>query len=306
MPLDREYGTKLRLLRILRALIEHPYGYTKRQLADRYDVSPDTIKGDFTAFRNAGFVVDYDEQYRYALQENKAYRQLRDLLHFNEEEQFMLAAAIDQIAGHSRSGGRLKRKLASLYDYHRLGHAYLRRPYLTKVDLLLKAKETRKQVILKDYRSSNSNVVSDRRVEPFHPSPPDDLVQAYDVEVGALRHYRISRFTRVELTGHQWEHSHLHRVVPSDPFRIVDSKQKMVHLRMRVGAYNELTERFPLTKAYVQESEEPDVYDLQCMVNHRFLGLTNFILGNHHQVIEVIEPDDLIDHLNAEVKSMKF
>lgn len=103
-----------------------------------------------------------------------------------------------------------------------------------------------------------------------------------------------------------WEFEQRHIVMPTDPFRIVDAKQVMVHLRMKVGAYNELTERFPTTKAYVMESAVGDVFDFQCMVNQRFLGLTNFILGNYHQLVEILEPEGLLDHLRKAVGRMEF
>lgn len=306
MPKDHEFGTRHRLLRVLLALVENPFGYTKQQLADRFHVSTDTIKGDFAAMRNAGFLVWSDGQYRYGLKDNKEYKQLKDLLHFSEEDQFLLYQAIDDIAGHSKTGDRLKRKLASLYDYHKLGHAYLRKPYLTKVDQLLEAREQKKQVVLKGYRSTSSNNVSDRLVEPFHPSPPDDILQAYDVDIGCLRHFRISRITRVDMTEQEWRYENLHKVEAADPFRIVDDEQRMVHLRLRVGAYNELIERFPLTKAYIEESSVPDVYDFQCKVNHKFYGLTNFLLGHHYQVVEIVSPDELVDHLRREIKRINF
>ncbi len=50
MPKDNENGTKIRLLRVMRALIERPYGFTKAQLASKYAVHPDTIAGDFAVF----------------------------------------------------------------------------------------------------------------------------------------------------------------------------------------------------------------------------------------------------------------
>lgn len=306
MPPDREYGTKLRLLRILRALIDHPFGYTKRQLADSYSVSPDTIKSDFITIKNAGFILAYDSQYRYALKENKPYKQLKDLLHFNEDEQFLLSQAIDQIAEHTPTGERLKRKLGSLYNYQQLGHAYLRKPYLGKLDALLEAKEKKKKVVLKNYRSSNSNQVSDRLVEPFHPSPPDDVLHAFDTVQKAIRHFRISRFDRVELTDQDWEYTSRHHVASTDPFRILDDQKVMVHLRMKVGGYNALVEQFPRTKAFIEPAEEKDVFDFQCEVNHRFLGITPFVLGHYKQIVAVAEPESLIQHLNALATAMKF
>jgi predicted DNA-binding transcriptional regulator YafY len=304
MP-HHDFGTRLRIVLLIRLLSEGPRQYTIRQIAEKYQVSPDTIKGDIEILRNAGYVVDHDEKYRYFFREEKPYTYLKDLLHFNAEDQVLLEEAIDQIAPHTRRGDMLKRKLASLYDYYRLGHAYLRKPYLSKVNLLLQAKSEKRQVLLQGYKSSNSNRISDRLVEPFHPSPPDDVLHAYDLEKKALRHYRISRILRVKLLDEPWQHEGKHVVLPTDPFRIVDRQQEMVHLRMKVGAYNELVERYPLTRAYLTEAEE-DIYDFQCMVNHRFIGLTNFILGYHHQLVEVLAPESLLKHLQKEVEKLKF
>lgn len=84
MPKDSEYGTRTRLTRLLRAVLEYPFGYTKQMLADKYGVSRDTISGDFRALESAGFVLDKDDRHRYAFKVDKPLRQLKDLLHFSE------------------------------------------------------------------------------------------------------------------------------------------------------------------------------------------------------------------------------
>lgn len=304
--MEHEYTPRTRIALIIRTLVERPFAYTKRQLAENYGVHPDSIADDLNAITTAGFVLKMDEKYRYGFVLEKPFKHLKDLLHFTEEDQAILYQAIDQVSSNSTRAQNLKKKLASLYDYHRLGHAYLRKPYLTKVDLLMQAKNEKRQVKLISYSSSHSNVVSDRLVEPFHPSPPDDTLQAFDVEKQELRHFRISRIKRIELSDTLWQHEGKHNILPTDPFRIVDKNQVMVSLRIRIGARNELIERFPLTRAYVEPTEHPDEYDFQCMVNHRFLGLTNFILGHHHQLVDILEPESLIEHLREEVKKMHF
>lgn len=85
MATEKEHTTRTRVLRVLRAILERPYGYTVHQLCERYGVSEDTIRGDFEAMRNADFVLDMDSRYRYAFVENKPMKQLKDLLHFTEE-----------------------------------------------------------------------------------------------------------------------------------------------------------------------------------------------------------------------------
>ena len=306
MSTEHEYGTKVRLLRIMRAIMDNPGGYTKKQLADRYGVSEDTVKNDFNAFKSAGLMIERDEKYRYFFVEEKPLKQLKDLLHFSEEDQLLLNQVIDQLAPYEKRAKKLKQKLASLYDFRRLGHAYLRKPYLTKVDLLMEAKEKETQIVLVDYRSSNSNAVSDRLVEPFHISPPEDTLQAYDVDKKSIRHFRISRIRKVSPTGKDWQHKGHHNIMRTDPFRIVDNEQVMVHLQLSVGAYNELIERFPLTKSYIQEEAIDEMYDFQCMVNHHFFGLKNFIFSNYHLGVDVIGPELLKADLRKDIEAMKF
>lgn len=306
MKKEHEHGTKTRILLVQRAILEQPYRYTIKELSERFDVNPDTIRNDIRDLKNAGFGLRPDERHRYGFVIDKPLKQLKDLLHFSEEDQALLHQAIDQIAQHTERGANLKKKLAALYDYQRLGYAYLRKPHLTKLDLLLQGQKEKKVVLLRDYSSSNSNVISDRYVEPFHISPPEDTLQAFDVDKKILRHFRFSRIKRVQLTDTNWQFEGHHNIMRTDPFRIVDNQQVLVRLKLKIGAKNELEERFPLTKSHITEANEEGIYDFQCMVNHKFLGLTNFILGFYHQLVEVVYPDLLIEHLKNEVRKMDF
>ena len=300
MNLPHDLGTRLRILKMLVALLDRPHGLTKRQLAGQFDVSEDTIKRDVIAIRNAGFILEQDDRYRYHFRINQPYRQLRDLLHFGPEDQELLYAAIDQIDRNGNRAERLKKKLASLYDYRKLGHAYLRAPYLTKVDALKQAIADERVVVLRDYRSSNSDRVKDRSVEPFHLEPSEDLLHAYELDRNAIRHFKMTRFARVETTDRAWANAGNHHVHTSDVFRVVDNRTVPVYLRLKVGGYNALVEQFPLSKAYLTPSgDTADEYVFETRVNHRFIGLTNFVMGNYHQVIEVVEPQELVEHLRA-------
>lgn len=306
MPKDTEHGTKIRLLRILRAIIEQPKRYTKQELATKYTVHPDTITGDFEAFVSAGFEMDRDEKYRYFFIKDKTLKKAGELLYFSEEERALLHEAIDNLRTTPERQASLKQKLHSLYDYSRLGFANLRKPYLTKIDLLKQAKDEKKMVVLEEYHSSNSSQVSDRLVEPFHVAAEDDMLHAYEVEKRAIRHFRITRFARVRHTDQSWKFESHHNVMNTDPFRIVTNQQVNVHLRLSVGARNELLERYPLTKRYIEQTSDSNFFDFQANVNHNFFGLSNFILGFYHLDIEVIAPDSLREHLRREVEKMKF
>ncbi|MEM9723731.1 MAG: WYL domain-containing transcriptional regulator [Bacteroidota bacterium] len=306
MGKEHEDRTKVRILRVMMALLDRPFGYTKRDLSEMTGYSPDTIKHDFDCFRNVGLVLKRDDKHRYAFQESQPYKQLKNLLHFSEDDQYLLEQAIDQVSAHSKQGKRLKKKLHSLYDYHLLGHSYLRKPYLSKVDLLLQAKEEQKQAKLIDYPSSHSNSTQNRQVEPFHVSPPDDMLHAFDVEKKKLRHFRISRIKRVKLLDTSWEYPGHHRIIYTDPFRIVSEGLVTIHLRLSVGARNELIERFPNTLRHIEPAAEEDMFDFQCEVNNKFFGIANFILGSYVQGVEVLSPDSLKEHLRGLLRKMEF
>jgi transcriptional antiterminator len=65
---EHEYSTKTRILRVLRAVTENKFRYTKKQLADTYGVSENSIKDDFRQIRNAGFNLKIDNKYRYGIE----------------------------------------------------------------------------------------------------------------------------------------------------------------------------------------------------------------------------------------------
>lgn len=73
MSSEKEYTGRVRALKILKAIVEAPYFYTKKQLAKRYEVDETQIKRDFEAFRTAGFDLDRDKRHRYALIADKPY-----------------------------------------------------------------------------------------------------------------------------------------------------------------------------------------------------------------------------------------
>ncbi len=290
MAKDNEYGTKVRLLRVMRVLIEQPYRYTKKELAAKYNAHPDTIKNDFDLFSELGLELDWDSKRRYGFKVNQPLKKMQELLYFSEEERALLYEAIHNLRTTPERQQQLIRKLHALYDYSRLGFSFLRKPHLNKVELLEQAKAEKRQALLEDYRSSNSNTVADRIVEPYHISPAEDTLQSFDVEKRIPRHFRISRIARVRLLDQTWQFEGHHNIQRTDVFRIVNNNQINVHLRLSVGAYNELVERYPLTRSYIQETADPNYFDFQCNVNAEFYGLSNFILGFYHLHIEVLAP----------------
>ncbi len=306
MTYGHPYAYKTRILRLLLLLLEAPYRYTRKELAARMGVSPDAIKHDLNAMRDAGLVVLHDRQYRYAIGEDRTSSKLKRALVLSEEEWALLLDTLESIGVGSAASRRLRHKLEALFTVGQLGKLILRRPYLSKIEALQRAIEARRCVLLERYRSLSSNRTRDRKVEAFHFDAGEDVMQAFDPERGEVRVFRISRCERIHLTDEPWQRENRHQILATDPFRVADTKQVPVHLTLTTGGYNLMVEQFPLTRAWLQPAAEPEQYDLQCQVNHRFLGLTNFILGNHAHVLAIHDPPELLEHLRQEVARMHF
>lgn len=305
MATGKEYTGRQRALRILFSIVEKPYFYTLKRLAERYEVDESTIKKDFDAFRAVGFELDYDARYRYALSAEKEYENLKSVLIFSQKEEELLNEALRQLDTNNRDVEKLLFKMGRIYDVSKM-HNTFDKNFLTKMDKLEKAHAEKKVVILKDYHSTSSNSVKNRTIEAFHISAEEDIVHAYDLIEKGIRHFRISRIPKLEITPTLWTHQSHHNIVATDPFRIQDNNQVKVHLQLQVGAYNELIERFPLTRTFLKESStgKDVLYDLECKVNHLFYGLTNFILGYHNSIVAILEPDTLVEHIRNEARKL--
>ena len=300
--------TKERFGRLILLLVQQPFQYKKKQIAEKLNVSPATIDRDFIALKNINLTTTYNEEYRYGFVKDKAYDQLKNLLHFTEKEQAFLVKSIDAYNKYNeqdKTAKRVKRKLNSLYDFRKLGLKVLREPHLQMIDLLEKSKRNKTQIVLKNYHSSNSNTVRDRLVEPLHVSPFDDMVYAYDVENQKISYFRMTRIGGIEETGKPAKFKKSYNLGDADPFYIVSDEKIMVRLEFGVGAYNELILRFPLAKRYIKTYASGDRFEFQCDVNTRFYGLSNFILNCHHDKVTVHEPIELLEHLQEKLKELQ-
>ena len=109
MASEKEYTGRTRSLKILFTIVESPYTYTIKRLAERYEVDESTIRRDFEAFQSAGFDIDHDARFRYGLSAEKKYDNLKSLLIFTPKEEEALTDVLRLLAaqGKSASAGKM-------------------------------------------------------------------------------------------------------------------------------------------------------------------------------------------------------
>jgi predicted DNA-binding transcriptional regulator YafY len=198
---------------------------------------------------------------------------------------------------------QLANKVDSLLDFQALGLNALRRPELEKIDALEAAIRGKKRVLLVNYRSRNSNAEKNRVVEVFGIEPEIGMIRAYDTEKVRQAHFMLSRMDRVTITDAPWQYEKLHYNQASDCFNIVDNTQVMVDLTLKVSAYNDLIENNPGARQYTRKGMEENTYAFAARVNHKFIGLRQFIFANW-QDVKIHAPAGLREAIRVEAEAM--
>ncbi len=226
---------------------------------------------------NIGFNLRQKDGKYWVEAEDKTTYVLDNLLHFSEEEAYILAKSIDAIEGHSLPAKRLKQKLVAFLNQDKAVEAYLKKEKTEIVSVLNNAIKNKKQVLLKNYASGNSQTVRNRRVEPFEFKDDFNLVWAYDTDVKKNRQFKTCRMEDVLETPFSWEFERLHHSTPVDVFRNTGELNKQVGFELNLRARNLLVEEYPLTEKYIIEIAQ-NRFCFKALVA-KYEGPGRFVLG---------------------------
>jgi predicted DNA-binding transcriptional regulator YafY len=275
-----------KLLRVL-MLLSGIRNYSVWEISEHFDISERTVFRYLSEIERAGFVLDRREV-RYRLHtDHSTTKTLDNLFHFSEEEAYLLYRTLAQIEGPDRVKERLVKKLHSLYDFKVLS-GLKKANTIEIIKKLGSAIRDKKQALLVQYRSSNSETIGDRKVEPFSFTEDYTTVWCYDVEAKHNKQFRISRMKDAEALSSSWQCELEHRIPFTDAFRMAaDSPLATVELILSLKAYNLLIEEYPLSEKYIRQ--EKNKYRLRIPVAD-YHGIGRYVQGLPGEV-EVVGPD---------------
>lgn len=247
-----------------------------QEIIDILECSGRTVYRYLETFETAGFVLEKNKGSYRLQKETSNSRSLQNLMHFSEEEVLILYETLALIEGTSSVKEQLIRKLNVLYDYKALEQLQ-QSDDLTKIQILSDAIRNRKQVNLKSYRSSNSDKITDRKVEPFDYLPDYRSVWCYEYESKSCKQFKLARIYEIELINRDWENELMHKIPFTDAFRISAIKPiGKIEATLSLKAYNLLLEEFPLCRNHV--TEEDGHYHLKIPVAG-YRGIGRFVMG---------------------------
>ena len=274
-----------RMLRML-LLLSNGRNYSISELAERFEMSPRSTSRYIATFRKAGFIVDCRNAGYSIRRMEKPFKELHDLLHFSEEEAFILKRAIHSIDDTNILKTNLVKKLYALYDQDKLVDTVVNSDHSGNVHHLIHAIREKKQVILQQYRSAHSNLVRDRLVEPFDFTTNYIAIWAFEPETRSCKLFKTVRIGNVKVLEKQDQFESLHQKEPEDVFRISSDRHDHVKLRLSLRACNLLLEEYPLAEQYTTAADD-NYWHFEGEVCG-FEGVGRFVLGlgNEVQVLE--------------------
>ena len=293
-----------RMLRLMMMLTSNS-SYTIEDLSERLDASPRTIYRYIDTFKEAGFVVSKRGQYFRLDKKSRYFKDISQLVHFTEEEAYILNSAIESIDPTNVIKQNLKSKLASVYDFKMLAECVVKGENAHNVNSLIEAIEEKRQVVLRNYISAHSKKVSDRLVEPLSFTTNYIQVWAYEVSSGKNKLFKLSRIGSVEVLPNEWEFESEHKEGLMDLFRINSFEQIPVKLKLGLRAASLLVEEYPLGEKYLSPlPDDPSHYILDTRVCG-YEGIGRFVLGLLDD-IEILEGDGFKEFLKQRMSLAKF
>jgi predicted DNA-binding transcriptional regulator YafY len=287
-----------RLLRIMKLLTSNN-SHTIEEIASMLNISIRSVYRYVDSFREAGFVIKKKGPYLQLDKSSPYFKEISQLIHFTEEEAWILKSAIESIENSNIIKQNLKKKLYTVYNYKILAETITNGKAARNVNMLVDAMEEKKQILLINYRSSNSNDIRNRLVEAYEFTTNYEQIWCFCPDEKCNKLFRVSRISNVEILQNHWKYEKEHKSGYIDIFRIHSEDKKPLKLKLSLRAASLLTEEFPLAEKFLTPLPENNYWLLQTEVCS-WEGVGRFILGLIDE-IEIIDTPDLQDFIKEKL-----
>ncbi len=299
MPIDTKTNRILRLI----LMLSNSYPKTREECCSFLGIRESTFFNYRNMLIDLGFDFHQKEgKYRIEFPVHD-HQILRNILHFSEEESYLLARCLDKLEELPGISKQLKIKLSAFLNQDKVIEEYLHKEKSELEDALWKAKKEKKQILLVNYASGNSQTVRDRLVEPFEFKDDFNLMWAFDTELKQNRQFKICRIEDIVESPISWEYEAQHHSSPVDIFRNTGNLDKEVVCRLNLKAKNLLTEEYPLAERYLTQ-EEGQQFILRAPVA-KYEGPCRFVLGLAEDILPTGD-DGFIEYLKEKVKKCQI
>ena len=268
--------------------------YTIQELQDTLGMSERTIYRYIDTFKAAGFAVEKVRGNVYRLVNmKKPYPDLSKIVYFSEEEAYIVNRLIDSLDNTNALKQGLHRKLAAIYDATSIADYVDKKSNSANIQALADAAKEKKMVILKNYESSHSGDIRNRKVEPFAFTTNYLDVWCYDPEDGLNKRFKIARIDEVLVLDEPWAAEAEHNSSEIDVFRMSSPETYHVRLQLSLQAKNLLLEEYPLAEKCIRKNGDRYIFDDEVRAME---GVGRFVIGLASD-ISILEGAELKEYI---------
>lgn len=290
-----------RLLRLMKLLTANN-SLNVDEIAAKLSISQRSVYRYIDTFREAGFVIKKVDNFIKLDKSSPYFKDISQLIHFTEEEAFILKSAIENIDENNLLKQNLKKKLYTVYNYNILAETVVSGKNGKNVQQLVEAIENKRSVILHNYSSAHGNDIRDRFVEAYAFTTNYVQVWCYCPEEDTNKLFKISRIGSVEMLAENWKYEEKHKAGIIDIFRMNSSEIMRVKLKLGMRSANLLMEEFPLSiKKLNKLTNNEWILDTEVC---SYYGVGRFVMGLLED-IEIIDSPEFLSYIQERIKNFQ-
>ncbi len=263
-----------KLLRLFQIIAVLKSGHwTIKQLADRFDTSERTIYRYINLLEEVDFLLEKDFENRFFIittEDDPSQAQ------FSIEETKLIKKLIQSGAHDNPLKSTLLKKLSLNSEIDGMPRLFLKVRLGQFVEQLAETIRSKKQVVLKNYHSANSNEIRDRLIEPIHFGDNYQSIIALDTQDKICKQFKLDRIGEIIEIKTKYQHEELHQKNQNDIFGFMGDSNTWITLHLTLRAYLLLREEYPLSIPFTERTE--DGYHFHGPVSN-LDGIGRFVLG---------------------------
>jgi len=290
-----------RLLRVMKMLTANN-SLTVDEIAAKLAISQRSVYRYIDTFRAAGFVIKKTDNFIKLDKSSPYFKDISELIHFSEEEAFILKSAIENIDENNLLKQNLKKKLYTVYNYNILAETIVSGKNGKNVQQLVEAIENKRSVILRNYSSAHGNDIRDRFVEAYAFTTNYVQVWCYCPEENTNKLFKVSRIGSVEVLPESWQLEASHQSGCIDIFRMNSCDIKPIKLKLGLRSANLIQEEFPLASKYLSKQSDNE-WILETNVCS-YDGVGRFVMGLLDD-IEIVNSPEFFHYIQNLIKNFQ-
>lgn len=270
----------LRVLQLITLLKKQP-AKSIRFLASILESTDRTVYRYLDLVKELGFELQKDHNNKFQIIGEDDYPSIS----FSKEEVSLLRDLVLSTGKDNKLKDSLLQKIYLQSELSIQGNHVLKANLGRMIEKINSSISENKRILLKGYHSINTQVISDRIIEPISLTDNYNSVCGFEVETKLNKYYNLERINEVVILDESQEFNKLHQLDELDVFGFSErnGEKFIVELSLSLRAYILLKEQYPKIEKHINKELKSEKYNLKVNVNNP-KPITRFILGLNDEI----------------------